>query len=269
MKFVIGLLAGITLPIILIHTVMAQEVPAGKPDTAFHIYLLIGQSNMAGRGVVDPVSKLQRPRILMLDKNRQFVPAMDPLHFDKKEAGVGPGLSFAEAMLPAEGAVRIGLVPAAVGGTSITLWVPGAYDSITKTHPYDDAMARVKEALRYGVLKGILWHQGESNSGSFSASPTYTSQLEALIKRIRTELDAPKVPVVVGELGYYRPAFTNFNAMLRQVPDSIALSAVVSAEGLGHKGDNLHFSTDAARELGKRYAAKMKELQQAVLRFSK
>lgn len=248
---------------------MSQESPAGKPDPAFHIYLLIGQSNMAGRGAVDSISKLQRPRILMLDKKKQFVPATDPLHFDKKEAGVGPGLSFAESMLPADGTIRIGLVPAAVGGTSITLWVPGAYDSVTKTHPYDDAMARIKEALKLGVLKGILWHQGESNSGSFSASPTYMSQLEALIKRIRTELHAPHVPVVVGELGYYRPAFTNFNAMLKQVPDSITLSAVVSAEGLEHKGDNLHFNTAAARELGKRYAAKMKELQQAVLRFSK
>ncbi len=245
---------------------MAQEAIVGKPDPAFHLYLLIGQSNMAGRGVVDSISKVQRPRILMFDKNGQFVPATDPLHFDKKEAGVGPGLSFAEAMLPGDGAVRIGLVPAAVGGTSITLWVPGAYDSITKTHPYDDAMARIKEALKHGVLKGILWHQGESNSGSFSASPTYMSQLEGLIKRIRTELHVPNVPVVVGELGYYRQAFTNFNAMLKQVPDSIALSAVVSAEGLGHKGDNLHFSTDAARELGKRYAIKMKELQLQVVR---
>ncbi|WP_162915565.1 sialate O-acetylesterase [Paraflavitalea soli] len=248
---------------------MAQESPAGKPDTTFHIYLLIGQSNMAGRGAVDSISKVQRPRILMLDKNRQFVPATDPLHFDKKEAGVGPGISFAESMLPADGAVRIGLVPAAVGGTSITLWVPGAYDSITKTHPYDDAMVRLKEALKYGVLKGILWHQGESNSGSFSVSPTYMSQLEALIKRIRVELHVPDVPVVVGELGYYRPAFSHFNAMLKQVPDSIAFSAVVSAEGLGHKGDNLHFNTAAARELGKRYAVKMKELQQAAQGLSK
>ncbi len=197
---------------------MAQEAIVGKPDPAFHIYLLIGQSNMAGRGVVDSISKVQRPRILMLDRNGQFVPATDPLHFDKKEAGVGPGLSFAESMLPANGPIRIGLVPAAVGGTSITLWVPGAYDSITKTHPYDDAMARIKEGLKHGVLKGILWHQGESNSGSFSANPTYMSQLEGLIKRIRTELHAANVPVVAGELGYYRPAFTNFNAMLKQVP---------------------------------------------------
>lgn len=260
MKIVKPLLLLITLSIITMHPVAAQSVVVQQPDSNFHIYLLIGQSNMAGRGQVDSISKVQRPRILMLDKSRQFVPASDPLHFDKKEAGVGPGLSFAENMLPADERIKIGLVPAAVGGTSITLWVPGAYDSITKTHPYDDAMARIKEALRYGVLKGICWHQGEANSGSFAQSPTYITQLETLIKRIRTELQAPDVPVVVGELGYFRLAFTNFNAMLHQVPDSIAQCGVVSAQGLAHKGDNLHFNTASARELGKRYAQKMKEL---------
>lgn len=262
MKFVIRLLAGITLAILLIQPVTAQEPSASIPDPDLHVYFLIGQSNMAGRGKVDSISQLQRPRIFMLDKNKKFVPATDPLHFDKKEAGVGPGLSFAESMLPADGPVKIGLVPAAVGGTSIGLWVPGAYDSITKTHPYDDAMARIKEAMKYGVLKGILWHQGEANSGNFSTSPTYITQLKALVKRIRTELQAPNLPVVVGELGYFRPAFANFNVMLKQVPDSIAFTRVVSAEGLEHKGDNTHFNTAAARELGKRYAAKMKELQQ-------
>jgi hypothetical protein len=260
MKFIIRFMTLTALAMISMLPATAQEASGNRPDPDFHLYFLIGQSNMAGRGKVDSISQLQRPGILMLDKNGKFVPAKDPLHFDKKEAGVGPGLSFAENMLPDDGKIKIGLVPAAVGGTSITLWVPGAYDTITKTHPYDDAMARIKEAMKHGVLKGILWHQGESNSGTFDKSPTYMSQLEGLIKRIRTELNAPNVPVVVGELGYYRPAFTNFNSMLKQVPDSIALSGVVSAEGLEHKGDNLHFSTAAARELGKRYAAKMKEL---------
>lgn len=259
MKILRPFLLLITLSIIMMHPVTAQST-LQQPDSDLHIYLLIGQSNMAGRGQVDSISKLQQPRILMLDKSRHFVPASDPLHFDKKEAGVGPGLSFAENMLPANERIRIGLVPAAVGGTSITLWVPGAYDSITKTHPYDDAMARIKEALQYGVLKGICWHQGESNSGSFAQSPTYITQLEELIKKIRTELQAPDVPVVVGELGYFRPAFANFNAMLQQAPDSIARCGVVSAQGLVDKGDNTHFNTASARELGKRYAQKMKEL---------
>ena len=234
---------------------------SSQPDPDFHIYLLIGQSNMAGRGKVDSISRLPRPRILMFDSTRKFVPATDPLHFDKKVAGVGPGLSFAEHMLPAQGKVKIGLVPAAVGGTSIKSWVPGGFDSATKTHPYDEAMVRIKAALRYGVLKGILWHQGEANSGGFAQSPTYISQLQALVARLRTGLNAPDAPFVMGELGHFRPKFANFNVMLQQVPDSIRNIAVVSAAGLGHKGDTTHFDTKAARELGKRFADGMKRLQ--------
>jgi len=260
MKFIPAYFLSAIFSIVIIHSISAQNATANKPDPNFHLYFLIGQSNMAGRGKVDSISKAERPRILMLDKNGNFVPATDPLHFDKKEAGVGPGISFAENMLPENNKVKIGLVPAAVGGTSIKLWIPGAYDSITKTHPYDDAMVRIKEAMKYGVLKGILWHQGEANSSTFSKSPTYIFQLEALIKRIRTELNEPNVPVVIGELGHFRPAFNDFNDMLKQVPDSIPFTKVVSAEGLEQKGDNTHFNTAAARELGKRFAAGMKEL---------
>lgn len=238
----------------------AQAQPA-QPDPDFHIYLLIGQSNMAGRGKVDAISKQPRPRIMMFDSTRRFVPATDPLHFDKKVAGVGPGLSFAENMLPAKKRIKIGLVPAAVGGTSIKAWEPGGYDAATRTHPYDEAMVRIKAALRYGVLKGICWHQGEANSGGFAQSPTYISLLAALVQRLRTELNAPNAPFVMGELGYFRPKFRNFNAMLQQVPDSIPNIAVASAEGLGHKGDTTHFDTPAARELGKRMAVAMKRLQ--------
>jgi hypothetical protein len=248
--------------IILICPAYAQERSTNKPDPNFHLYLLIGQSNMAGRGKTDAISKSENVRILMFDSTGKFVPATDPLHFDKKEAGVGPGISFAENMLAANRKIKIGLIPAAVGGTSIQLWVPGGYDSVTHTHPYDDAMIRAKEAMKYGVLKGILWHQGEANSSGFQNSPTYISLLRQLIQSIRTALHMPQLPVTIGELGYFRPAFMNFNAMLKVVPDSIVFTNVISAKGLQHKGDNTHFNTESARELGKRFAAGMKALQQ-------
>lgn len=247
--------------ILLISPAYAQR-STSKPDPNFHLYLLIGQSNMAGRGKTDAVRKPVNERILMLDSTGQFVPATDPVHFDKKEAGVGPAISFAENMLPANRKIKIGLIPAAVGGTSIQLWVPAAYDSVTRTHPYDDAMMRVKEAMKYGVLKGILWHQGEANSGNFQDSPGYIALLRELIQRIRTIADMPQLPVTIGEIGYFRPAFMNFNAMLKAVPDSIPFTNVVSAQGLQHKGDHTHFNTESARELGKRFAEGMKTLQQ-------
>lgn len=233
-----------------------------QPDPNFHLYLLIGQSNMAGRGKTDTSPKPVNAQILMLDSTGKFVPATDPVHFDKKEAGVGPGISFAESMLTANPNIKIGLIPAAVGGTAIQLWVPGGYDSITHTHPYDDAMARAREAMKYGVLKGILWHQGEANSTNFQNSPGYISLLRQLIQSIRTTFNLPQLPATIGELGYFRPAFMNFNAMLKAVPDSIAFTNVISAKGLQHKGDNTHFNAESARILGKRFAAGMKALQQ-------
>src|ERR1700760_1286322 len=89
---------------------------AQKPavDSNFHLYLLIGQSNMAGRGAADAVSKEVNPRILMLDSVNQWVNATDPVHFDKPSiAGVGPALGFSNAMLKGEKNIRIGLIPCA------------------------------------------------------------------------------------------------------------------------------------------------------------
>src|SRR5690606_19644879 len=137
-------------------------------DTTFHLYLLIGQSNMAGRGTLDTAGQEIQENILMLDRHNTWVPAKDPLHFDKKAAGTGPGLAFAKVMIAQRNGIKIGLIPCAVGGTSIGKWQPGAYDEKTNTHPYDDMMKRLQAALRHGVLKGILWHQGEGNSSAQS-----------------------------------------------------------------------------------------------------
>lgn len=139
-----------------------------EPDPSFHLYLLVGQSNMAGRGVVDEESKKADPRILMFTKAMEWQPATDPLHFDKPVAGVGPGLAFAKMMAERTPGVRIGLIPCAVGGTSIDVWVPDAFDKFTKTHPYSDMLERLKAAQKEGVLKGVLWHQGEADRKSVS-----------------------------------------------------------------------------------------------------
>lgn len=232
-----------------------------KPDTSFHIYLLIGQSNMAGRGAVDSISKKENPQILMLNKENNWVPATDPLHFDKPAiAGVGPGLSFAQNMLDNNKNIKIGLIPCALGGSPIRVWVP---DSIylETFHPYDDAIRRSKIAMQRGVLKGIIWHQGESDNSPQNAA-IYMDKLKALILRLRTDLQLPNLPFVAGELGYFlKDKF--INNIIGQLPQQVSNTAVVSAEGLTDKGDQLHFNTSSARELGKRYAEAMKQLQAA------
>ena len=90
------------------------KAAASQPDPQFHLYLLIGQSNMAGRGSVDAESKAAHPRVLMFDNNREWVPATDPLHFDKAVAGVDPGLAFGKQMAEEDSKVLIGIIPCAV-----------------------------------------------------------------------------------------------------------------------------------------------------------
>ncbi len=232
---------------------------ASQTDQQFHLYLLIGQSNMAGRGSVDAESKAAHPRVLMLNKQREWVPATDPLHFDKAAAGVGPGLAFGKRLADENPKVRIGLIPCAVGGTPISAWAPGKEDKSTHTHPYDDMLERVRVAMQTGVLKGILWHQGEADLNN----PGYGKRLTELIERLRKDLAAPDIPFVASELSPLDPrkaeAVTAFNAVVGGL--NVRNYACVSGAGLDHKGDKLHYNAASARILGQRYAEKMKALQ--------
>jgi len=226
-------------------------------DTAFHIYLLAGQSNMAGRGVLDSISKQTHPQIFMLDKSNQWVLATDPVHFDKPDiAGVGPAIAFAQEMVKNNPNIKIGLVPCAWGGSSISVWNP---DSAYLTgHPYDDAVKRTFIAVQSGILKGILWHQGEADNNTKGAT-LYMDKLKKLVERFRNTFHNPQLPFIVGEIGHFNKN-TIINSILNDVPNQISFTAVVSAEGLKDKGDKLHFDTPSARELGKRYAVAIKKL---------
>lgn len=235
-----------------------REGQSRVTEKQFHLYLLAGQSNMAGRGVPGEEDKTPHLRVLVLNQEDQWVPAVDPLHFDKpKIVGVGPGLAFAKAMADANPNVTIGLVPCAVGGSPISVWKPGAFYKATGTHPYDDAMRRCRVAMRRGVFKGVLWHQGEGDSNATNG-PLYAQRLTELVARLRRELAVPDLLFVAG---------TPADAFIERTPDAHlvidAIKAVaetdenvlwVSAAGLGCKADRVHFDTAAARELGRRYA---------------
>jgi hypothetical protein len=230
-----------------------------KVDSNFHVYLLIGQSNMAGRGPLDMESIKVNPGIIMLDSLNHWVPATDPVHFDKPgSAAVGPAISFAKEMLGGNKNIKLGLIPCALGGSPIKVWEPGAtYLKVFK--PYDDAIARARLAMQKGVLKGILWHQGESDNDSLRAG-IYLDKLKTLINRLRSELKQPDLPFVAGEIGYFNKK-DYINRVINQLPGEVPQTAVVSARDLTDKGDHLHFNTPSARELGKRYADAMKKLQ--------
>ena len=221
---------------------------------------------MAGRGYVEAQDTVPNRHILRLNPAGQWEIAKDPLHFDKPVAGVGPGLAFGRAIAAQDTSVVIGLIPCAVGGSGIDTWVPGAYFDGTKTHPYDDALARAHTALATGTLAGIIWHQGESDT-SPEKSAAYAAKLTALITRLRSDLHAPKVPFVAGQLPLFPQGTTDaagvarVNAALVELSKTVPHYAFVPATGTTDRGDHLHLDAASARLMGQRYAAAMQQLQ--------
>ncbi|MFW6371837.1 MAG: sialate O-acetylesterase [Bacteroidota bacterium] len=227
--------------------------------TSTEVYIMMGQSNMAGRGPIDSIANTYlSEQVLMLTKDDSIIVAKHPLHFDKpKIAGVGPGIMFGYD-LSQNTRNQILLVPCAVGGTSIKLWSPGMHDKTTNTFPYDDALRRIEVAMQSGKLSGVLWHQGEADR----RSEKYLDDLVELIQRIRDFAGDDDLPFVVGELGYFLEDVDVFNKNLREeLPKRLNNVAVVSAEGLTHKGDEVHFDARSAEILGKRYAEALKKLR--------
>jgi len=219
-----------------------------EQDKDFHLYLLIGQSNMAGRGEIEPQDKEIHPRVFTLDRENKWAPAVDPIHFDKPVAGVGPGLTFGKMMADNDPAIRVGLIPCAAGGSPISMWKKGAYWKQTKSHPYDDAIKRTRIAMQDGVLKGILWHQGSSDSNENGAG-LYEDRLAALIGTLRTDLGVSEVPFIAATLGdFLHPDAEKgkalypsqiVNAAIRNMPQRVKNAAYVESTGLKPKSDNL------------------------------
>ncbi len=244
----------------------AADAPQLPAKEKLHLYLLIGQSNMAGRGVMDDAAKQAHPRVLKFTKENGWAPATDPLHFDKPQiAGVGLGSSFARAMAEASPDATIGLIPCAVGGTPLSRWMKGG-------DLYAQALERARLALKNGTLKGILWHQGESDSGNDQLANTYGERLAQMVKELRADLGAGEVPFVAGKLGEFlkredkdgkKSRWPAVNDQIAAISKTIPRSAAVSSAGLQHKGDVVHFDTPSLREFGNRYAEAMRNLQMA------
>lgn len=242
-----------------------QTAKAGEPASPLHLFLLVGQSNMAGRGTVEAEDRTPVARVWMLTESGAWSPAIEPVHFDKpKVAGVGPGRAFGVAMAGEFADREIGLIPAAVGGSSIRAWVPGTVDSATSTHPYDDAIARARTAMSRGTLDGILWLQGESD-GNVRNAGDYETRLRAVIANLRRDRNAPDVPFLIGQMGRFAEKPWNqyrerVDSAHRLVAASTPYSAFVLTEGLRHRGDTIHYDAASAREIGRRYAKSYMEL---------
>ncbi|KAK2965421.1 hypothetical protein RJ640_006940 [Escallonia rubra] len=224
-----------------------------------NIFILAGQSNMAGRGgVVNniwdgfvPPESRSNPAILRLSSQLEWEEAHEPLHGDidvRKTCGVGPGMAFANGLLEkAPGFEGVSLVPCAVGGTSITEWARG-------TRLYKDLVTRARAAEEGGgKIRAILWYQGERDTVNQEDAEAYKDKLKELIVNLRAELHSPLLPVLqVGLASGQGP----FLETVREAQLEIDLPNVVyvDAKGLELERDGLHLTTTAQVCLGEMLA---------------
>jgi hypothetical protein len=236
------------------------KLPADKKQ--LHIYLLLGQANMSGRGFAYKEDRNHDEKIVALDKDGNWRFASEPLHYDKPPgmAGVGPGLSFARGMrmhLPEEH--MIGVVPCAWDGSLLTRWEKGG-------DLYAQCLTRAKKAMEHGTIDGILWHHGETDASNYVQAVTYGDRLRQMVIDLRKDLGDENLPFVAGRLSVVLPndrfpAVSMVNDGIDKLPKSVKNTEVVSVENLAIKPDKVHFDTTGARELGKRYVESMVSIQ--------
>lgn len=156
---------------------------------------------MVGRGSPYELIREREPdaRILRFSANRTWEEAADPLHADidtdpNKIKGVGPGMPFAKTILKRKpGFGVIGLVPCAVGDTSITQWSKGA------PYPYYNSMVERAEAAVAaggGDIRALLWYQGEKDTRLDEDAEAYKMRFQKFINDVRTDLRMPALPII-------------------------------------------------------------------------
>ena len=258
----------------------------GVPDSAdpnFQIYLCFGQSNMEGNATPEAQDYENVPERFQVMAAVNFsnpkremgkwYTAVPPLC--RQGTGLTPADYFGRTMcenLPEE--VKIGVVHVAIGGTSIKGFMEelcGNYISSEAdwfknimanydNNPFRRLVDVAKKAQQYGVIKGILMHQGETDGGMGNWTENVKKVYERLLSVLN--LSADNVPLLAGETvqseegGYCG----GFNSVIATLPNVIPTAHVISSKGCKQKGDGLHFTAEGYRIIGKRYAEKMLEL---------
>jgi len=234
-----------------------QEIQAQTPTAGLDIFLVIGQSNMAGRAEITPELMDAIPGVYLFTglEDSLWVPAKNPLNIYstiRKEAGMqrlGPAYNFGTTIGKYHPAKEVGLVVNAKGGTALAEWMPG-------THFYKEAVSRVKAAAKQGKIRGVIWHQGESDLGKLES---YLPNLEMLITQLRSDLGISDLPFIAGHIATDQPGRKGFNDLIDQLPQHVPFTGVVHAKRT-RTFDQVHFDTKSQLRMGKRYAKKMRKL---------
>ena len=227
-----------------------------------HSFLLIGQSNAAGRGIASEIGPLKtNGGKLKVLRNGRWQTMYRPVNCDRYFSGVCLAESFALAYSNDHPEVEVGIIPAADGGTSLEQWKEGGL-------LFENAVNCAKLAMRTSNLVGILWHQGEADCAE-ELYPLYKEKFNAIKTALRNEIGLPDIPFVVGGLGDFLEYCTHSDNLknYHYVNDALIAStledehsAFAPATGLGANSDNLHFNAKSLYEFGIRYYDAFKQI---------
>jgi lysophospholipase L1-like esterase len=259
--------------------------PPSGPDENFHIYLCFGQSNMEGYNGAyvkdeagNPIEEQDRGPV---DRRFQVLTAVDMPAFDRVkerwytavpplcrgDSGLCPADYFGRTMvenLPQN--IKVGVINVSLGGCKIEAFDPDnceayfattadwlqAYAARYDNNPYKRLVELAKIARKDGVIKGILLHQGESNSGDSTWPRKVKGVYDNLVRDLGLDED---IPLLAGQL--VNGGDTGMNGIILNLPQTIPSARVIRTDGLGKHVDNLHFNPAGYRELGRRYAKEM------------
>jgi hypothetical protein len=253
---------------LLVAAMALAQAPAtyGGPRDKLHIYILVGQSNMSGRANVEDEDRQVPRNLFLLNSDGKWVQATHPFiqytnvpnAADQRvlksggKTGLNFGLTFARRMLEAYPDTAIGLVVNSQGGSALETWKQAGKN-------YVKTMERIQPILNTGVVRGVLWHQGEANQ---QLGDKYLEPLAAVIQQFRNDLKAPQLPFVAGQLAPLaknKETIQAFNQALLRLPALVPNTGVARADDL--KGNDIHFDSADTRKLGQRYAEEMLRLQ--------
>ena len=262
---------------------MALSQVNAAPDPNFHIYLAFGQSNMEGQGGIESQDKTvdERFQVLWAADNGscsgktkgKWSTAVPPLAHCQG-AKLGPTDYFGRTMVEkTDPQIKVGVIVVAVAGCSIQLFDKDSYANYARTqqswmtqrindyggNPYGRLIEMAKKAQEEGVIKGIIFHQGETDAGDGNWPSAVKKVYDNIIKDLGLENDIPFLAGEVLRTGVSKGANNN-NAKLPQQSKNFY---VVSSEGFNqalNDGQNVHFTSQEYRDFGKRYAEKMIEV---------
>jgi hypothetical protein len=235
-----------------------KQKPNAIPDKQnVWVFILAGQSNMAGRGKVEPFDTIPDSRIFTINKERELILAKEPLHFyEPSMTGLDCGLSFGKELLKhIPDSISVLIIPTAVGGSSISQWInDSTFRNVTLLTNFKE---KIEIGKKYGTIKGILWHQGVNDATKKETIKIYDKQLENLFILFRNKIGIKNLPIFIGELGSYSQTEEDWKAINEKIRIYINTDSnayLIKTVDLLDKGDKVHFNSSGQRILGQRFA---------------